>query len=103
MNNLHKKERHDPEFDKQPPYNYFKAKNKARNRNKLFCIPPWMKTPDPPKEEMNIDIPMCQETTKVISYMRFSASPCPIDQISIIILESCPIGAMLTKIIAYCW
>ena len=38
--NLDKKERPDPEFDEQSCYNYFKIKNKARNRNKLFCISP---------------------------------------------------------------
>ena len=44
-----------------------------------------MKTLDPPKKEMNIDPPKNQEIAKVINYMRSSASPSPIDQISIII------------------
>ena len=63
-----------------------------------------MKTLDPPKKEMNIDPPMYQVITKVINYMHSSASPSPIDEISIIILKNCPITrTMLTKIIAYCW
>ena len=73
-------ERHYPEFDKQSQYNYFKTKSKARNRNKLFYITPWMKTLDPPKEEINIDPPTYKEITKAINYLRSSASPSTIDQ-----------------------
>ena len=38
--NLDEEERPNPGFDKLANINYFKTKNKARNRNKLFCIPP---------------------------------------------------------------
>ena len=63
-----------------------------------------MKTPDPPKEEMNIDPRTYQEITKVIKYMSSSASSSPIDQISIIFLRNCLITrTLLTKIIAYSW
>ena len=84
-------ERADPEFHEQSCYNSLKAKNKARNPNKLFFIPPWMKTLDRPKKEVNIDPLMYQKITKVINYMRSSASPSPIDQVSIIMLKNCPI------------
>ena len=73
-NNLDNKERPDPEFEQQLYYHYFKAKNKTRNLNKLFCIPPWMKTLDPLKKEMNTDLPMYQEITKVINYMHSSST-----------------------------
>ena len=53
---------------------------------------------------MNTDRLTYQEITKVINFMRSGASPNPIDQISVIILKSCPITrTMLTKTIAYCW
>ena len=38
--NLDEEERPNLGFDKLANINYFKTKNKARNRNKLFCIPP---------------------------------------------------------------
>ena len=57
-----------------------------------------MKTLDRPKKEVSIDPLMYQEITKVINYMRSSASPSPIDQISIIMLKNCPITrTMLTN------
>ena len=63
-----------------------------------------METLDPPKKEMNINLATYQEITKVVNYMRSSASSSPIDQTSIIILKNCPIvRTMLTKIIVYCW
>lgn len=53
---------------------------------------------------MNIDPPKYQEITKVIHSTYSSASPSPIDQISIINLENCPVTrTMLIKVIAYCW
>ena len=57
-----------------------------------------------PVVPFNIEPPSYEEVTKVIRYMRSAASPCPVDQISVIVLKNCPIiRTSLWKIISHCW
>ena len=87
---LDKKSRPSPEFDEQTCFDYFRKKVKARNESKSFDLPPWMGK--------------LKKVTKVIRYMRSAASPCPADQISVIVLKNCPIiRTALWKIISHCW
>ena len=57
-----------------------------------------------PTIPFNIEPPSYEEVTKVIRYMRSAASPCPADQISVIVLKNCPIiRTALWEIISHCW
>ena len=93
-----------PEFNEEKCFNFFSNKAKAKTSSKSFEFPPWLDTLERPSAEFNVEAPTYQEVVKVINYMRSSASPCPNDQISVIILKKCPIvQTMLWKIISHCW
>ena len=76
-NNLDKEVRKSPSFSEETCYTYFRNKTKVRNSNKCFVTPPWMDTLDKPNITFNLEPPTYGEVTKIINYMRSSASPCP--------------------------
>ena len=52
----------------------------------------------------NLKPPTYAEITKIISKMKSSALPCPLDQISVVAFKKCPIlCSHLTKIIQLAW
>ena len=63
-----------------------------------------MKTLNKPSHNFNLDSPWYTEFTKVIMRMKSGASPCPLDQISVIPLKKCPyLRTFLWKIISSVW
>ena len=59
---------------------------------------------DQPNELFNSEPPSYREITKIVNKMKSSGSPCPHDQMSIIILKRCPyIRTLLHRIITHCW
>ena len=59
---------------------------------------------DRPNELFNSEPPSYREITKIVNKMKSSSSPCPHDQMSIIILKRCPyIRTLLHRIITHCW
>ena len=57
-----------------------------------------------PAINFNLEPPTYAEITKIISKMKSSASPCPLDQVGVIAFKKCPIlRSHLTKIIQLAW
>ena len=76
---------------------------KHTNHHKSFEFPAWMKLLENPSSSFNDEKPTYHEITN-INKMKSSGSPCPHDQMSIIILKRCPIlRTIIHKIISHCW
>ena len=59
---------------------------------------------DIPSIGFHLEAPTYKEITKIIFKMTFSASPCPLDQVSIIVLKKCPyLRTYLWRIISASW
>ena len=79
---------------------YTVRKNKARN----FALPSWLKPLHQPDTIFDKALSTYSEISKVIRKMKTGASPCPLDQISIIALKKCPIlRTYLHKLLCQCW
>ena len=82
----------------------FKKYLSCLNPEKLFSIPSWIPSFSSPKVPFNLDPPTYQQVTIVIHKMKSSASPCPLDQLSIICYKRCPyLISYLTNIIHEIW
>ncbi|ESO07864.1 hypothetical protein HELRODRAFT_169559 [Helobdella robusta] len=79
-----------------PMFNVEKCKEFFHNilndpcRNK-YCLPNWIQTLPNPSIACNINPPTYNEIFSIIRKCKSRASPCPLDQMSIIILKKCPI------------
>ena len=63
-----------------------------------------MKTLNEPSYNFNLDPLSYRELTKVIVKMKSGASPCPLDQISVIPFKKCPyLRTFLWRIISSAW
>ena len=83
---------------------YFKNILSEKNRRKRFTYTSWMKTFKDPITNFNLEPPTYTEITKIISKMKSSTSPCPVDPVSVIAFKKCPIlRSHLTKIIQSAW
>jgi hypothetical protein len=92
-----------PDFDEKECREYF-SKSFKKNSKTNYNFPSWMKMLEEPTELFNNDPPSYQEITKIINKMKSSGSPCPHDQMSIIILKRCPyLRTVLHHIINHCW
>ena len=70
----------------------------------MFNTPSWMRSLNEPSFDFKLEAPTYGEITKVIMKMKSSASPCPLDQISIIAFKKCPyLRTHLWKIISTAW
>ena len=71
---------------------------------KRFAIPSWIPSLSFPHVPFNIDPPSYQQITNIIRNMKASASPCPLDQVSIISFKRCPyLRSHLTDLIRRAW
>ena len=92
-----------PDFDKDVCEQYFRNILRAKGRQKTFDLPSWMKTIKSPESTFDKSAPSYQEINKIMSKMKTRGSPCPLDQMSVIVLKKCPIlRTILHKIIVYC-
>ena len=92
-----------PNFDENTCREYFRRSYKKHSKPN-YNFPTWMKMLDQPKELFNSEPPSYREITKIVNKMKSSGSPCPHDQMSIIILKRCPyIRTLLHRIITHCW
>ena len=63
-----------------------------------------MKTLNEPSYNFNLDPPSYRELAKVIMKMKSGTSPCPLDQISVILFKKCPhLRTFLWRIISSAW
>ena len=92
-----------PEFCQDGCHSYFRNTLKAKNRNRKFTYPPWMKQLSAPNVSFDNEPPTYKEIMKMIMKMKSSGSPCPLDQISVIVLKRCPIlRTYVWKIVKFC-
>ena len=93
-----------PLFDKDKCTQYFSKVFKS-SKNHEFVLPSWIPhLPEPANSDFNINLPTCQEVTRVIRRMKAGKSPCPLDQVSVIVLKRCPyLRTFLTSIIEKVW
>ena len=70
---------------------YFRKTLQSMNPTKRFTIISWIPTFKTPTYQYDITPPTYQEITKIIRRMKASGSPCPLDQISIIVFKRCHI------------
>ena len=68
------------DFDKVVCKQYFLNILKMKGREKTFRLPSRMKTVNHPQSEFDKSIPTYSEISKIISKMKASGSPCPLDQ-----------------------
>ncbi|ESO04097.1 hypothetical protein HELRODRAFT_173175 [Helobdella robusta] len=69
-----------------------------------FRLSNWVPTLQQPTIPCNIDPPTYHEMATVIRKCKLRASPCPLDQISIIVFKKCPmLRTILHQLIVECW
>ena len=71
---------------------------------KLFTIPHWIPSLPPPTHQYDDVSPSYQEVVRAINKTKSRSCPCPLDQISVIMLKRCPqLRSALHKLIVACW
>ena len=76
-----------PDFKEQNCYNYFKKSSVRKKQSRECSTPSWIQKLDILSIGFHLEAPPYIETTKIIFKMKSSASPCPLDQVSIIVLK----------------
>ena len=72
--------------------------------NKQYFIPSWIPQFQAPTHRFNLQPPSYQKITAIVRRMKSSASPSPLDQISIICFKRCPyLSSLSTGIIRIIW
>ena len=93
-----------PAFNTSSCFEYF---NKILNRVlrlRKFVMPDWIPSLPTPTHPCLTTPPTYAEVTRAINKSKSKASPCPLDQISVIVLKRCPIlRTILHKLITECW
>ena len=79
-----------PTFSKSTCENYFLKILSPMNPSKVFTIPSWIPALHAPTESFSNQPVTYKKICKVISRMKTSGSPCPLDQLSIICFKRCP-------------
>ena len=63
-----------------------------------------MKKVNGPTAPFDMTVPSYSEITKIVHKIKGSASACPLDQISVLVLKNCPyVRTILHRIICHCW
>lgn len=92
-----------PLFNVDTGHTFFKNTVNNNNTN-TFCTPDWIPPLPIPSHNCNTDPPTYKELVSAIHKIKSRSSPCPLDQISIIIFKKCPIlRTFLHKLIVKCW
>ena len=93
-----------PQFNASSCYVCYKKLFKCSDKSKQFNRPAWMSEYERPTVRFNDSQPTYQELTKIIKKMKMSGSPCPLHQISVIVLERIPyLRSYLTVLIQNIW
>ena len=79
-----------PTFNQIVCTEYFRKTLQSINPTKRFTIPSWLPALKPQHTSMTSPLPRIKRSQKIIRRMKASGSPCPLDQISIIVFKRCP-------------
>ena len=85
-----KSDNQEPPFGKKKCVDYFKAAVKSLSPKRLFVIPSWIPRFKEPEHSFDTSISAYAEITRIIGKIKSKGSPCPLDQISIILFERSP-------------
>ncbi|ESO09106.1 hypothetical protein HELRODRAFT_169046 [Helobdella robusta] len=92
-----------PLFDVKKGSSHFGNVMKSKD-NEEFNIPEWIPSLPAPSFSGNVNPPTYEEISSIIRKIRSRASPCPLDQISIIMFKRCPIlKTYLHRLLSKCW
>ena len=92
-----------PNFDLATCTSYFKNVFHCPQKAN-FSLPAWIPILPEAKTEFDLEPPTYQEVSRTIFRMKSSKSPCPTDQISVIMLKRCPfLRTYLPDIINHVW
>ena len=93
-----------PLFDKDKCTHYSSKVFKS-SKNHEFVLPSWIPhLPEPANSDFNTNLPTYQEVTIVVRCVKAGKSPCPLNQVSVIVLKRCPyLRTFLTSIIEKVW
>ena len=92
-----------PNFDAATCTSYFKTVFHCP-RKANFSLPAWIPILQEAKTEFDLEPPTYQEVSRIIWRMKSSKSPCPIDQISVIMLKRYQfLRTYLSDIINHVW
>ncbi|CAB4017865.1 Hypothetical predicted protein [Paramuricea clavata] len=93
-----------PVFNKLICTDYFKTFLRCSNPMRRFNIPSWIPRFKEPDQAFDDSPPTYREISKIIHKMKASGSPCPLDQIPIIVFKKSPyLRSYLTMIISKIW
>ena len=93
-----------PTFDVSKGFLYFKSTLAQSSALVDFILPSWMPKLAAPANAYVTHQPTYSDVARAINRCSASASACPFDQLSVIILNRCPIvRTLLHKIIVSCW
>ena len=79
-----------PTFNNDDCLTFFTKSFSTTSPRQRFAIPSWIPSLSSPHVPFNIDPQSYQQITNIIRNMKASASPCPLDQVSIISFKRCP-------------
>ena len=87
-------------FGKKKCVDYFKSAFKSLSPRRLFVIPSWIPRFKEPEHSFDTSIPTYAEITRIIRKIKSKGSPCPLDQILIILFKRSPyVRSYITSII----
>ena len=78
-----------PSFDVKKCHEYFHKSFSCTNKNIVYTISDWIPSFPSPSVPFNHEKPSFSDITKIVKRMKASGSPCPIDQISVIVFKRC--------------
>ena len=85
-------------------WSYFSKTVAAPPKERETKLPGWIANLHSPKNKNFPAPPSYQEVTRTINRGNSSSSPCPYDQLSVIILKRCPVlRTLIHRIITHCW
>jgi hypothetical protein len=84
--------------------NYFKKTLLQSTSGGRFEMPKWVPSLASPHIPFNDEPPTYRAVTNAINKCRSAASPCPLDQMPVLVMKKCPIvRTALHKLIVECW
>ena len=93
-----------PTFSMRTGVEYFRSVLADSDRSKSFTVPSWIPNLPPPRSVAVESAPTYQEVSRAINRVKSKVCPCPLDQMSILVLKHCPIlRTALHKLIVHIW
>ena len=99
-------DKNSPTFGNIQCHQYFQDILKEKNPSRIFERPDWMPIIPPPNQPFvhSSSPPTFKDVSNIVRRMRARSSPCPLDGLSVIIFQKCPIlRTHLSRLLHACW